>query len=65
MRTRKVTIRVVCDLPDYVGVSHFKEYIKDAVTTMGGAYEPDDFFFDPDFRNSIIVKSPYNRKPSS
>lgn len=52
---RKVILKVSAIVHKDITEREFKEYIRDAVHTMGGSYHPDDYFFDPDWRKSIKV----------
>ena len=63
MKTRKVTVRVICDLPEDVSVFQLKEEIENALKTWAGMrYGFPRFFEDKLFRNSITVKNALNRR---
>ena len=54
--SREVEIRVTCKLPYHISIQKFKEYVDDAVGTMGGSYHPDAPFFNPRLRDLMKVK---------
>jgi len=60
--SREVEVRVTCKLPYHISIQEFKEYVDNAVGTMGGSYSPYDPFFSAKLRSSIKVK---RRRPAS
>jgi len=62
MTTRQVTLRVVCDLPENISVIELKEYVQDAVRVRGGAFHPEDNFFDSKLRKNMKVLGKYKRR---
>ena len=62
MKTRQVTLRVVCDLPEDVSTVELKEYVQEAIKTYGGSLAIQDPFSDKKLRNNMKVLGKYKRQ---